>query len=137
MSAPLSADLNRLVMALAPAHEARAIAPGTFPNLMSCPSLVVWEGASDATIYGDAKVNHAFRAWHDSHHVEGMHPFTLAGEIAACEAQIAQARILYPRLPDILAQIIRREVIGQAEYFAAHGEFPADQIAFHKESTNG
>jgi hypothetical protein len=124
-------DLNRLVLALAPPHEARAHAPGTFPDLIRCGSLIVWDGASDCTIYGDARVNHAFRAWHDAAHIAGGFPFTLAGEIAACEFQIAQAYARFPRLPDSLAATIRREVIGQAEYFAAYGTFPANQIEFH------
>lgn len=132
--------LNSLVLRMAPPHEARATAPGSFHDLMGAAGLArvpVWEGASEGTIYGDARVNHAFRAWHDAAHIAGGFAFTLAGERAACEYQIAGARKLFPRLPAWIVRAIRAEVTGQAEYFATHGIFPADQSAFFTEATNG
>lgn len=134
-------DLNSLVLAFAPPHDARATAPASLPELMAHASLggslAVWDGASECTIYGDARVNHAFRAWHDAAHIAGGFGFTLEGERAACEYQIAQARAVFPRLPEWIVRALRAEVTGQAEYFAAHGTFPADQIAFFSEATNG
>lgn len=130
----LSPAFNWLVLAMAPPFEARPVAPATLADLLRLTGpLVVWDGASAATIYGDARVNHAFRAWHDAAHIDGQYPFTLEGEVAACEHQIACARRRFPRLPDSLAALIRIEVVGQAEHFAAFGTFPADQSTFHWE----
>lgn len=97
---------------------------------MACPALTVWSGASDATIYGAPEVNHAFRAWHDAAHVAGMHEFTLAGEAATAERQVRELLAAYPRAPRAWLALLRAEVTGQAEHFAAHGSFPADQAAF-------
>lgn len=124
------AALNRLVLALAPSHEARGIAPGTFPDLMRAGPCIVWEGASDKTIFGDARVNHAFRAWHDSAHKAGQFDFTLAGEIATAGLQKAQVRLRYPSAPNWVYRLIDAEVTEQAIYYAAHGFFPLDQAAF-------
>lgn len=66
---PFIRELNIAILAMAPPFEARATAPATFREVMDCATsgrVVVWDGASDATIYGDARVNHAFRAWHDA-----------------------------------------------------------------------
>lgn len=127
-------DLNRLVLSMAPLFDARPLAPATLGELMSLDGpLVVWDGASDQTIYCDARVNHAFRAWHDAAHIAGRFPFTLEGERAACEYQIREARTMFPRLPESLAAAICAEVIGQAEHFATYGMFPANQAQFHSE----
>lgn len=92
--------------------------------------MTVWEGASDKTIWRDARVNHAFRAWHDQCHIRVNAGFTLAGERLACEEQIRELMAAYPRAHS-MAALIRAEVIGQAEHFARTGIFPEDQIAFH------
>lgn len=131
----MTRELNQAILELAPrGYEARAIAPATFAEVMACNAahgrVIVWEGASDGTIYGDARVNHAFRAWHDGCHVAGLHGFTLEGERATCERQIASLRHRFPRAPKSILALIRAEVIGQAEHFAATGAFPVDQAAF-------
>lgn len=128
-------EFKQAILALAPlGFEARAIAPATFAQVMECERshgrVIVWEGASDGTIYSDPKVNHAFRAWHDACHIAGEHGFTLDGERATCERQIASLRIHFPRAPIFIDTLLRAEVIGQAEHFARTGEFPADQAAF-------
>lgn len=125
--------LNNAVLEMAGTHwEAKAHAPESFADLMSCPRLVVWDGASDQTIFRDARVNHAFRAWHDMGHVVGVHPFTLEGERAACRWQLKALLTRFPDAPEWLLEVIRREVIGQAEYYEQTGAFPADQEAFHE-----
>lgn len=134
MLKPLSRELNQVILALAPAYEAKSFAPGTFPELMRCPSRIVWDGASDATIYADPRVNHAFRAWHDAEHVRGAFDFSLTGERATCEAQIRGLLARFPRVPSFFLAIIRAEITGQAEHFARFGEFPADQAAFIREA---
>jgi hypothetical protein len=122
----LSYELNSKIIKLAPKFEAKDFAPDTFQKLKECSisGLVVWAGASDQTIYGDAKVNYAFRAWHDALHLKLNAPFTDQGErIVALE----QARLIGA---DKLGDIIMGEVVGQAEYFAKTGQFPVNQYEF-------
>lgn len=121
---------NACILALAPVHTARSVAPSTFLDLVRCRDLIVWDGASDHSIYGDPRVNHAFRAWHDTCHLLGGHDFTLRGEHDAAELQIRQMLGLYPRAPKLWLGIIRAEVTGQAEFFARTGAFPVNQAAF-------
>lgn len=126
-------SLNQLVLSLAPAHEARAYAPSTFADLVQCQhsaTLPVWDGASNATIFRDAKVNHAFRAWHDATHIANYRAFDLAGEIQTCADQKAQVRLYYPSAPAWVYRLLDVEISEQAAHFVAHGEFPLDQLAF-------
>lgn len=109
-------------------------APGTMADLHQHVSLtgrmLVWAGASDRTIYGDATVNHAMRAWHDYHHLAGQHDFSLAGEFAACARQIAHLRHAMPQAPSLWSRLIWLEVIGQSLYADATGHFITDQVAW-------
>lgn len=121
--------MAQCVHSLAPSHVARSIAPGTFPDIMRAPG-IVWDGASDATIWNDARINHAFRAWHDACHIAGQHDFTLAGEIATCEAQKRDLLRFAPRAPAQALQLLDIEIVGQALYAQKHGHFPLDQRTF-------
>lgn len=128
---PQFPELTRAIRGLAPATLAAHHASGA-------RLLRVWDGASSGTIWGDARNNHAFRAWHDSHHISGQFSFTREGEAAACEYQIAQLYVAFPGAPKSWAAVIRAEVIGQADYFVAFGRFPTDQLAFFRDYlTNG
>ncbi len=126
MAITLSSDLNSRIAALAPKFTASDIAPSNFQALKSqgVASLIVWSGASDNTIYGDASVNHAMRAWHDSLHLSLNADFTLQGELRVA---LEQARLVKN---DALAEIIIAEVYGQALFFDKHGEFPVNQVEF-------
>lgn len=132
----LSRDLNQLVLAMAPAYVAQPMAPQSLQELLqadrSAP-LPVWDGASEGTIYGDPRVNHAFRAWHDACHVARGFSFDLQGEIAACRYQIETLRRRFPSVPQRICRYIEAEIIGQAAHYAEHGTFPADQFAFFEE----
>ena len=135
-------NLQTLITTLAPKHRASERGPVLAgAHFLRCDprqaiafdpdgSMLVWDGASDRTIYWDAAVNHAFRAWHDACHIAGRFGFNLDGERAACELQIVQARLAFPSIPLSIIATIRAEVVGQAEYFAAHGCFPLDQRKF-------
>lgn len=127
----LSIRLNEIITAKANelTYTVRDNAPSTFEELMQY-GLIIWSGASDNTIYADPKVNHMFRAWHDSLHIKLNAPFTLQGEIYVATEQARQVG------SDILAEIILAEVKGQAEYFDKHGEFPVNQISFIKQYLN-
>lgn len=111
-------------------------APSTYDELRqhynATGRILVWSGASGRTIFGDPEVNYAFRAWHDARHILGAHNFTFAGECATCADQIRDMEALYRghhRLPFWRA-LLRAEIIGQAAYAHAWGEFPADQSDF-------
>ena len=121
--------MAQCVHALAPNYTARSIAPSTFPEIMEAPG-IVWDGASDATIWGDAHTNHAFRAWHDACHIAGQFDFTLAGEIATCEAQKRALLRFAPRAPAWALRLLDAEITGQALHYAQHGAFPLDQRRF-------
>lgn len=129
-------NLQTLILTLAPQHAARSRVPNASgrydPAMIAHDSagMLVYDGASDATIYECPKVNHAFRAWHDACHIMGQCDFTLAGERAACAIQIRQARLAFPSIPASVLALIRAEVIGQAEHFERHGSFPVNQAAF-------
>lgn len=121
--------------------RAADVAPETFEALCAhyheTGEFLVWNGASDATIYASPRDNWAARAWHDFHHVTGSNDFTLEGERAACEAQGGDLEILRAkgelseREAMLAWQLLQLEVIGQAlTQFAEHGEFPADQRAW-------
>lgn len=122
----LSNELNQKILKLAPKFQAKDIAPNSFADLKenSLESLVVWAGASDQTIYGDAKVNWAFRAWHDQLHLKLNAPFTYDGEKLVA---IEQARLIDS---DQLGLILIAEIVGQTEYYNKYGSFPVDQVAF-------
>jgi hypothetical protein len=114
-------------------------APDTFDKLKShveqTGRMLVWNGASDATIFGDPEVNYAFRAWHDWCHLAGNHPFTPEGERGAANLQIQHIREIYGYTADAneMVRLIDAEVNGQVTYHEHHnGDFPADQVAFVK-----
>jgi hypothetical protein len=122
--------LNAVPFLFAPAHIARAVAPSTFAELMGHGGgpLPVWEGESTGTIWGTPQANHAFRAWHDAHHIAGALPFSLEGEREAARRQCAQ---LERRGLGRVAGLVWDDVAGQAAHYDAHGAFPLDQIAWH------
>lgn len=93
---------------------------------------------SEGTIFADAEVNWAFRAWHDWTHYTIQAPFDLDGELAVAQRQIADLYRVFGhcRDADRFAKLIMCEVYGQARYYAEHGEFPADQRAFTRNWLN-
>lgn len=130
MSNPIfiNAELNRKILGFANKlrYTVKSYAPETFQELKASKtgSLIVYDGASENTVYGDPKVNHAFRAWHDALHLSLNADFTSEGEY---RVGIEQARLIDS---DIMARIILAEVNGQVEYFERHGCFPANQLQF-------
>jgi hypothetical protein len=122
----LDVNLNEKILRLAPKFEAKEFAPDSFAKLRAniTSGLVVWSGASENTIYGDPIVNHAFRAWHDSTHIRLNADFSPEGEKRVA---LEQARLIGS---DMWAKILIGEVVGQAEYFAKYGKFPANQVEF-------
>lgn len=145
MIRPLDADFNRVILELAPVHVASARVPvftaATSPRytreLLRADGLLVWDGASERTIYADARVNFAFRAWHDACHIAGDLGFTLEGERGACEMQKRQLVAAYPRAPRRWLALLDAEIIGQLEELERTGAFPLDQAGFVARALEG
>ena len=134
---PMFPDLNAAIAEIAsrlPRYEVAAEAPETYEAIRAhwatTGELKVREGGSAATIYADAGINHAFRAWHDYCHIRGGFDFTIEGKTRTCELQIADLRRIVPWARPALANVLRAEVIGQANYLKFHGRFPAKQANF-------
>lgn len=130
-------EMCAAILALAPPHIALAKAPGTREELEATRGAVkrpVWNGASETTIFPSARLNFAFRAWHDKCHLDGNYDFTLSGEMETCAMQAAQLRMALGEYPPTLIAhcmaLLEAEVIGQARYFERNGQFPIDQRAF-------
>lgn len=115
-----------------PAWEARDDAPSTLPDVIRTWSerrrIVVWAGASHATVWGAPRLNHAFRAWHDYCHLMTGLGFDPADEIALGEWQATRCEGAF------LRRIVRAETAGQARYFRDTGRFVEDQVTFTLEA---
>lgn len=141
MANPVYRPLNVAVLQLADhlfptGFDVGEDAPGTLEGLTDhidqTGRMLVWSGACEGTIFDDAEVNRAFRAWHDFHHYRGRLPFTLTGEKVAAWRQIDDIRALYgdTKASRTMQALVYAEVVGQAEHFARTGEFPKDQREF-------
>lgn len=126
----LSASLNRLVLAQASRIKWHACdnAPETFEDLRRAFATLGYIPVStigcETSIYGDARVNLAFRAWHDATHLEHGLGFNPNDEVAVAHIQCASAGIARDRA------LLWADIAGQVRYFEAFGEFPNDQKAF-------
>jgi len=113
-------------------------APNTWEALRADYALygvvTVWDGASDRTIYDDAAVNMAFRAWHDFRHISAGADFTPCGEARTAGAQIGDIWAAYGLTDETLlwARVIWAEIVGQGAYLQRYGDFPKDQAGFVK-----
>lgn len=137
---PLSVPFNVAVLHIATrlfpcGFDVAADAPQTFDSLMAhynkTGRVLVWNGASDKTIFADSEVNYAFRAWHDSKHILKRLPFTREGEMKAMECQMLDVRAIYDgATARSFCAILQAEIRGQFDYKERHGGFPLDQAAF-------
>jgi len=91
--------------------------------------LPIWSGASDETIWGEARFNWLFRAFHDSVHIRYGCDFTLEGELKASRIQAQLARDMGL---DELAQIMVWETAGQAVYVDKTGQFPPQSFTLER-----
>ena len=135
-----SQALNDAVLAIAhdlmpEGFDVSPAAPQTFEALKAhydkTGRVMVWDGASGHTIFGVPRVNHAFRAWHDYHHLTSGADFTKEGEEHVCLLQCNDLEERYPAIvSDYLSLIVQAEIIGQFKYQEKHGGFPYYQYAF-------
>lgn len=108
----------------------KAVAPSTINEVLSQSSLVVWNGASESTIWNDPSVNYAFRALHDALHIESRLGFNIPEEIEL-------GRIQASKYDGLLSDLVFIEVSGQADYFLKFGSFVADQYAWTLKQLKG
>jgi hypothetical protein len=116
-------ELNNLILNSAPQHEVRDVAPSTFQDLLASTGLVIWSGESDHTIFGDARVNWAFRALHDSLHLKIQLDFSP-------RAEIELGRIQANQYSGLMADLVYIETAGQAEHYLKTGRFVLNQVEF-------
>jgi hypothetical protein len=139
-AAPLSVRFNVAVNHIAArvlpcGFDVSANAPQDFETLCAhyheTGRVLVWNGASESTIFADAETNFAFRAWHDSKHITAGLPFTREGEIAALELQKADVRAIYDGADaDSFCALLDAEIKGQFDDCEKNGGFPENQAAF-------
>lgn len=117
-------EINNLILNQASKlnYSVSDLAPSTFRDLKET-GLVIWSGESDNTIFDDPSVNHAFRALHDSMHLE-------TGLDFIPEQEIELGRIQASKYDGFLADLFFIEVSKQAEYYLQNGMFIKDQKLF-------
>jgi hypothetical protein len=145
---PICPEYNRLVLAMAACAypkgfdiaDSRSTSDSeSFADIANRGRMVVWAGASDRTMYCDARINFAARAWHDSHHIATLAGFTYCDESRVC---VAQCDAILDSFGDNawtrrFALLTRIEVVGQLDYAARCGTFPSDQWEFTRETMKG
>lgn len=104
-------------------YTVKDLAPSTELDLFNNPSLVIWSGASNHTIWNDPAVNWAFRALHDHLHLKTSMDFTPQSEIEL-------GRIQANQYSGLLADLVYIEVSKQAEYYLNNGVFVSNQVEF-------
>jgi hypothetical protein len=112
---PLSESLNNQILSLAPPHIGCEDAPNSYKAL-TLPSaydsqgrLRVYNGGSERTIYGSNRVNLAFRAWHDSLHLQYGLTFQPDDEIELASIHASMIKGDYEKrliMADVKAQVL-------------------------------
>lgn len=94
--------------------------------------VLVWSGASDKSIFGDPRVNHAFRAWHDYVHITRQLPFTQAGEhdVMLAQQRHVKALRLRPQAEQACLALLECEIDDQIQALIDTGAFIDDQVQF-------
>jgi len=90
--------------------------------------LVIWPGGSDRTVWGDARANWLFRAWHDWTHIRSG-----ACRYVDCftpEEERYIANVQYQGQGTAFSRILQIEIADQATHYERTGQFIDDQIAF-------
>ena len=137
---PLSKAFNTAVVTIAnrlhpTGYDIGDPAPSTLQELQdhinTTGRMLVWNGASDKTIYACPETNWAWRAWHDWCHYTFDLEFDKDGERTACEIQKRHIQLTYGPRPQakLFCNLIEFEIMSQFEYKEVFGNFPEDQMA--------
>jgi hypothetical protein len=105
-------------------YTVKSEAPSTEVDLFNSPSLIVWSGQSDKTVFQNETVNWAFRALHDALHLKTKLNFTHDAEIELGHIQASKYD------SDLLRELVFCEVSMQAMYHKETGLFLQDQASF-------
>jgi hypothetical protein len=134
---PLSQTLNLVVEMMAEHidYVTSDVAPSTYRELVdhmdSGKKLVIYDGGSDFTIFGEPSANHAFRAWHDTIHYQYGYDFSTTGEMFTCNQHISDIITHFGvDIAQECAPILLAEVIGQSLYYRKYKAYVGDQRAF-------
>jgi hypothetical protein len=125
-------------------YEVAENAPDTFEGIKehyeNTGKLLVWNGASDNTIFSNPQSNYAFRAWHDFCHIKANADFTPSGERDTMLLQIRMVmdcEHLSKRAKDICTKILQVEVLSQLQHALQFGDFPENQRHFAIDKMKG
>lgn len=88
--------------------------------------IYIWTGESENTIFGNEKINHYFRAWHDYIHLNYNLGYSITEESIVCNIQ----RDMLPNEWIFEKELINAEIIGQAHYFYMNNNFVKNQRLF-------
>ena len=91
----------------------------------------VWKGGSTDTVFPDAHHNYMFRYLHDHEHVQ-LH-MTLSVEDERLLGMRWAWRVLGATGDEDTALVAQLDTLGQTNYYAEHGRFPAPQIDWVRE----
>lgn len=91
--------------------------------------MVVYAEGSDESIYGDAQVNYAFRAWHDWCHYITNNDFTVKGELGVYNYQMAMLAARFGKV-GYWSRLLYADVVGQRLYYLLHHRYVDDQRGF-------
>ena len=114
-------------------------APSTYKDVvnsfLNTGILVVYEGASENTIFSHPRINHLFRAWHDLGHITNKLDFQFhnerkLGEIQANEVYDALLNTAGHDRANNARSLVRAEIIGQIEYYQIHRKYVDDQKSY-------
>lgn len=91
--------------------------------------LMVSSENSTHTIYPNARMNHAFRFWHDILHSTYGMTFTLKDELAVAAIHVLEIKKVFGA-DSIEARIMDADTAGQSLYESIHKHFPKRQDLF-------
>ena len=100
----------------------------------------VWAGASEGVVYGEARHNWMYRAWHDWCHIASGVCNRRHGPLGCFEPS-AERDVTAWQVRTVGSSLFQRVVLadtgGQAIHFGMHGAFPEDQMRFTLDIVNG
>lgn len=109
------------------AYSVSAHAPSDLAGIdytINSDCLIVWDGASDSTIFSRSDINYIYRAHHDY-----AHAYYRLDTVAQDELSLSRTLEAQAPTREIKA-LINAELAGQVMYYLQHGEFPQDQKHF-------
>lgn len=141
----LSAQTEGWILSIAPPHVRSMKSPQTFEDVKEYfdknGKYHVFEGGAklDETVFNTWEARWAYRAWHDSIHVQFDIPFEKKNELAV--ARIQESIALDYGISKRDAKILRLDLEAHIHYYYTTGEHPERQVRLiadcMNESLNG